>query len=300
MRQKSKTLQIDPRSVSVPEFHGYMLGAVAPRPIAFASTIDKEGQVNLSPFSFFNCFGANPPILIFSPARRVRDNTTKHSLENVQEVPEVVINIVSYNMVEQMSLASTEYGRGVDEFLKSGFTPLPSNTIKPPRVAEAPVAFECTVNQIIPLGDQGGAGNLVICEVLLMHVQENVLDDKGKIDPQKLDAVARMGGDYYCRASGSSIFEVAKPTRHIGIGFDQIPAHIRNSKVLSGNDLGKLANVESLPDALAIKTFAKQESLSDRWSGMNAEERQYHQHLLALKYLQRGEVDNAWHILLFE
>lgn len=300
MRQKSKTLQIDPKSVSVPEFHGYMLGAVAPRPIAFASTIDKEGQVNLSPFSFFNCFGANPPILIFSPARRVRDNTTKHSLENVQEVPEVVINIVSYNMVEQMSLASTEYGRGVDEFLKSGFTPLPSNTIKPPRVAEAPVAFECAVKQVIPLGDQGGAGNLVICEVLLMHVQENILDDKGKIDPQKLDAVARMGGDYYCRASGSSIFEVAKPTRHIGIGFDQIPAHIRNSKVLSGNDLGKLANVESLPNALAIKTFAKQESLSDRWSGMNAEERQYHQHLLALKYLQRGEVDNAWHILLFE
>lgn len=292
---------IDPKVVSVAEFHGLMLGAVAPRPIAFASTIDKEGNVNLSPFSFFNCFGANPPILVFSPSRRVRDNTTKHTLENVLEVPEVVINIVSYSMVEQMSLASTEYGKGIDEFLKSGLTPLKSERVRPPRVAEAPAAFECLVKQVIPLGEEGGAGTLVICEALLMHVQEGILDERGKIDPQKLDAVARMGGNYYCRASGTSVFEVAKPLRHQGIGVDQIPDNIRYSKVLTGNDLGKLGNVEALPDTASVRSFAEREGLDDSLGSIEeADDRQYHQHLLALKYLQLGEVDNAWRVLLYQ
>lgn len=299
MTNFSKTKAIDPKKISISEFHGYMLGAVAPRPIAFASTVDAEGNVNLSPFSFFNCFGSNPPTLIFSPARRVRDNTTKHTLENVQLVPEVVINIVSYNIVEQMSLASTEYDRGIDEFLKSGLTPIASKLVKPPRVAEAPASFECQVKQIIPLGNEGGAGNLVICEVLMMHVQESVLDEKGTIDPQKLDAVARMGGNYYCRASGSSIFEIAKPRRR-GIGIDQIPEPIRYSKVLSGNDLGRLGNSDALPDAFTVKTFAEQEGLSERWKELSMEERQYHQHLLAVKYLERGEIDNAWRVLLHQ
>jgi flavin reductase (DIM6/NTAB) family NADH-FMN oxidoreductase RutF len=292
-----KTIAIDPKQVKVSEFHSFMLGAVAPRPIAFASTVDPEGNINLSPFSFFNCFGSNPPILIFSPARRVRDNTTKHTLENVLAVPEVVINIVCYSMVEQMSLASTEYDRGVNEFQKSGLTPVFSKRIKPPRVAEAPAAFECRVQQVISLGEEGGAGNLVICEVLLMHVQEAVLT-QGKIDPQKMDAVARMGGDYYCRASGSSIFEVAKPRRR-GIGIDQIPEHIRYSKVLTGNDLGKLGNTESLPDMLTVKAFAEQESLDERWKGLSTDEKHYHQQLLAVKYLERGDIDNAWRVLLF-
>ncbi|EMR03527.1 flavin reductase family protein [Cesiribacter andamanensis] len=299
MNPKQKFISIDPKQVSIGEFHGMMLGAVAPRPIAFASTVDKEGNVNLSPFSFFNCFGANPPILVFSPSRRVRDNTTKHTLENVQEVPEVVINIVNYPIVQQMSLASTEYPKGVDEFAKSGLTPLASQRVAPPRVAEAPASFECRVTQIIPLGEEGGAGNLVVCEVLMMHVQEGILNEKGKIDPQKLDAVARMGGDYYCRASGTSIFEVAKPLRHQGIGVDQIPESIRTSKVLTGNDLGKLGNVEELPDPVSIRSFAQLEGLADSLDSLPESERQYHQHLLALKYLQRDEVESAWRILLY-
>lgn len=300
MASKHTIKTIDPKAVSIGEFHGMMLGAVAPRPIAFASTVDREGNVNLSPFSFFNCFGANPPILVFSPSRRVRDNTTKHTLENVQEVPEVVINIVNYPIVEQMSLASTEYGKGVDEFAKSGLTPLASERIRPPRVAESPASFECIVKDIIPLGEGGGAGNLVICEVVLLHVLESVLDEKGRIDPQKLDAVARMGGNYYSRASGTSIFEVAKPTRHIGIGVDQIPASIRNSKVLTGNDLGKLGNIEELPDPISIRSFAQLEGLADSLGELKETDRQYHQHLLALKYLQRGEVENAWRVLLYK
>jgi flavin reductase (DIM6/NTAB) family NADH-FMN oxidoreductase RutF len=300
MASKQKIRTIDPKAVSVGEFHGLMLGAVAPRPIAFASTVDREGNINLSPFSFFNCFGANPPILVFSPSRRVRDNTTKHTLENVQEVAEVVINIVNYPIVEQMSLASTEYEKGVDEFAKSGLTPLPSQHVRPPRVAEAPVSFECIVKDIIPLGEEGGAGNLVICEVLLMHVLESVLDEKGRIDPQKLDAVARMGGDYYCRASGTSIFEVAKPTRHKGIGVDQIPDNIRYSKVLTGNDLGRLGSIEALPDAISIRSFADSEGLANRLASLNESERQYHQHLWALKYLQLGQLEHAWLVLLYK
>lgn len=237
---------IDPKAVSTAALHGYMLGAVTPRPIAFASTIDSAGNVNLSPFSFFNVFSANPPIMIFSPARRGRDNTTKHTYENVLQVKQVVINIVNYDIVQQMSLSSTEYGKGVNEFEKAGLTPLASQTIKPPRVAESPVQFECRVNEVISLGTEGGAGNLVICEVLKMHINEAVLDPDGKIDPVKLDAVSRMGGNWYGRAK-QGMFEVPKPLSRLGIGFDQLPEAIRTSKLLTGNDLAMLANVEVLP-----------------------------------------------------
>lgn len=237
---------IDPKAVSTAALHGYMLGAVTPRPIAFASTIDSAGNVNLSPFSFFNVFSANPPIMIFSPARRGRDNTTKHTYENVLQVKEVVINIVNYDIVQQMSLSSTEYGKGVNEFEKAGLTPLASQTIKPPRVAESPVQFECRVNEVISLGTEGGAGNLVICEVLKMHINDAILDADGKIDPVKLDAVSRMGGNWYGRAK-QGMFEVPKPLSRLGIGFDQLPEAIRTSKLLTGNDLAMLANVEVLP-----------------------------------------------------
>ena len=249
---------IDPKAVSTRQLHGYMLGAVTPRPIAFASTVDVEGNVNLSPFSFFNVFSANPPIMIFSPARRGRDNTTKHTYENVLQVKEVVINIVNHAIVQQMSLSSTEYGKGVNEFEKAGLTPLASQTIKPPRVAESPVQFECKVNKVISLGTEGGAGNLVICEVLKMHINEAILDINGNIDPVKLDAVSRMGGNWYGRAK-QGMFEIPKPLSTLGIGFDQLPEAVCTSKFLTGNDLAMLANVEVLPKgAQAIQTVSHQ------------------------------------------
>jgi flavin reductase (DIM6/NTAB) family NADH-FMN oxidoreductase RutF len=281
-------MRIDPKEIPVAKMHSYLLGAVAPRPIAFASTVDKDGNVNLSPFSFFNCFGANPPILIFSPARRGRDNTTKHSYENVLEVPEVVINIVSYAMVQQMSLASTEYPKGVNEFIKAGFTELKSEKVKPPRVAESPASFECRVLQVIPTGDQGAAGNLIICEVLLAHVKDEVLDADGRIDPYKMDAVARMGGDYYCRAQGDAIFKVPKPLERIGVGIDQLPEAIRKSKILTGNDLGMLANVEQIPTASGDISIEMK-------SALNAGEAAVH--ALAHQYLERGQVGDAWNLL---
>lgn len=265
--------------------HSYLLGAVAPRPIAFASTIDKAGNINLSPFSFFNVFSANPPILIFSPSRRGKNNTTKHTYENVLEVPEVVINIVNFAIVQQASLSSTEYEKDVNEFIKSGLTPVDSDRVKPPRVEESPVSFECKVNQVIPLGDQGGAGNLVICEVLLMHVKDDILDEDGKIDQSKLDAVARMGGDYYCRAQGDAIFKVPKPLATIGIGFDQIPEVIRKSNVLTGNDLGMLGNVEQLPSRDLGDEIAK---------FGNAEEA----HKKAHQLLSENKIEAAWQLLL--
>ncbi|MDA9239392.1 flavin reductase family protein [Flavobacteriaceae bacterium] len=271
---------IDPKAVSTAALHGYMLGAVTPRPIAFASTIDSAGNVNLSPFSFFNVFSANPPIMIFSPARRGRDNTTKHTYENVLQVKEVVINIVNYDIVQQMSLSSTEYGKGVNEFEKAGLTPLASQTIKPPRVAESPVQFECRVNEVISLGTEGGAGNLVICEVLKMHINEAVLDADGKIDPVKLDAVSRMGGNWYGRAK-QGMFEVPKPLSRLGIGFDQLPEAIRTSKLLTGNDLAMLANVEVLPKgAKAI---------------VNLEQ---HVAQKAQKRLALDDVQGAWELLI--
>lgn len=281
---------IDPKEIPVGKMHSYLLGAIAPRPIAFASTIDKDGNINLSPFSFFNCFGANPPILIFSPARRGRDNTTKHSYENVLEVPEVVINIVNYAMVQQMSLASTEYPKGVNEFVKAGFTQVPSSKVKPPRVGESPAAFECKVLDVIKTGDQGAAGNLVICEVVLAHIKDDIIDSEGKIDPFKLDAVARMGGDWYCRANGNTLFKVPKPLDKIGIGIDQLPESIRNSKILTGNDLGMLANVEKIP--------AINEALLTQESTIAKDKGQEAVHLLAHEYLQHGKIEEAWNILL--
>ncbi len=284
-------LTINPKEITVAKMHGYLLGAVVPRPIALASTIDKSGNVNLSPFSFFNCFSANPPILIFSPARRGRDNTTKHTYENVKEIPEVVINIVSYAMVEQVSLASCEYPRGVNEFIKAGLTEVPSELVRPPRVEESPVAFECKVNQVIELGTSGAAGNLVICEVLRMHISEAVLDADGRINPHKLDAVARMGADYYLRAQGDNIFAVPKPNEKLGIGLDQLPERIRNSTVLTGNDLAKLANVERLPEPTEGVEISA-EFAAARKQGEQAV------HVLAQQMLRKGELEMAWQILL--
>jgi flavin reductase (DIM6/NTAB) family NADH-FMN oxidoreductase RutF len=244
-------LSINPQEIPIQRLHGYLLGAVAPRPICFASTVDGRGNVNLSPFSFFNVFSANPPIMVFSPARRVRDNSTKHTLENVLETKEVVINIVSHAMVHQMSLSSTEYAKGVNEFTKAGFTEVASEKVKPPRVAQAPVQFECKVDDVIALGDKGGAGNLIIAHVVQMHIDESILDNEGKIDPVKIDTVSRLGGNWYSRAK-AGLFEVEKPIRTLGIGVDALPESIRSSKVLTGNDLGMLGNVERLPSVEKI------------------------------------------------
>ena len=286
-------ITIDPRETPVSKMHSYLLGAVVPRPIALASTVDKAGNVNLSPFSFFNCFSADPPILVFSPSRRGRDNTTKHTYENVKEVPEVVINVVSYKIVQQVSLSSCEYPREINEFTKSGLTEVPSLVVRPPRVAESPVAFECKVNQVIELGTKGAAGNLVICEILRMHMQENILDENDRIDPRKLDAVARMGGDFYLRAQGDQIFSVPKPNEKLGIGFDLLPEGIRRSSVLTGNDLGQLANVEHLPGPGEISdSRMKQDFESAKTAGVQA------LHLLAQQYLKEGRTADAWKILL--
>lgn len=234
--------------LSTQKMHQLLLGSVGPRPICFASTIDQNGHRNLAPFSFFNVFSAAPPILVFSPARSGRTGESKHTYQNVLEVPEVVINIVNYPMVEQMSLASSPYEKGVDEFVKAGFTPLASETVKPFRVKESPVQFECQVNQVIELGQQGGAGNLIICQVKKIHVNEVFLNENGIIDQTKIDLVARMGGDWYCRANGDALFELIKPITVCGIGVDALPEHIKNSHELSGNELGKMGNLENVPD----------------------------------------------------
>lgn len=284
-------MTINPKELSIPRLHSYLQGAVVPRPIALASTVDTEGNVNLSPFSFFNVFSTNPPILVFSPSRRGRDNTTKHTYENVKMVPEVVIHIVTHAMVEQVSLASCEYPRGVNEFTKAGFTPVASDLVRPPRVVESPVAFECKVNQVIELGSAGAAGNLVICEVLRMHIKESVLDADGRIDPFKLDAVARMGADYYLRAQGENIFTVPKPNEKLGIGVDQLPERVRKSGVLTGNDLGKLGNVERIPDPDGV-TASAPEVKRAREKGEEA------LHQLARQALAAGDLGKAWQILL--
>ena len=288
-------LSIDPKSVSVGILHGYLLGAVSPRPICFASTVDAQGNVNLSPYSFFNVFSANPPVMIFSPARRVRDNTTKHTLENVLETKEVVINIVNHAMVQQMSLSSTEYAKGVNEFTKAGFTEMPSVVVKPPRVKEAPVQFECKVTEVIGLGSEGGAGNLVLCEVVQVHINEAILDAHQKIDPFKIDTVARMGGNWYSRAK-EGMFEVEKPLRTLGIGVDNLPIAVRLSKTLTGNDLGMLANVETLPNEDEIATFVSQVSEPYQYlitSGTKSE-----LHAEAQMLLKVGNIHQAWCLLL--
>ncbi len=275
-------MKFTPSELKTSQFHQYLLGAIAPRPICFASTIDKNGNPNLSPFSFFNVFGSKPPILIFSPARRVRDNTVKHTLENCIETNEVVINIVNYAIVQQMSLSSCEYPKGTSEFEKSGLTPIASELVKPFRVKESPVQFECKVLEVKETGKEGGAGNLIICEVLMMHINDNVLNEHHQIDPHKIDLVARMGGDYYCRASGNAVFEVAKPNMNLGIGIDALPEHIKQSKVLTGNHLGQLGNSTSIPD---------KDELFVMDSGKNPEE-------LARELLDKHDVEKAWQVLL--
>jgi flavin reductase (DIM6/NTAB) family NADH-FMN oxidoreductase RutF len=291
-------LSIDPKTLPVAKVHGYLLGAVAPRPIAFASTLDEEGNPNLSPFSFFNVFSANPPIAIFSPARRGRDNTTKHTYENVKKVKECVINIVNYDMVQQMSLASVEYPKGVNEFVKAGFTPIASEVVKPFRVKESPVQLECIVKDVVELGTEGGAGNLVICEVVRIHINEEILDANGRIDPEKIDLVARMGGDWYSRAK-LGLFEVAKPNEKIGIGVDQIPSDIRLSNILTGNHLGQLGNSEVLPDETSVNEY-KLTELAELFIEFedDAQKLEHALHEKAASFLNEGKVNDAWLTLL--
>ena len=294
-------LEINPKDLSTKDLHGYLLSSVAPRPIALVSTIDTEGRLNLSPFSFFNVFSANPPIAIFSPARRVRDNTTKHTLQNATLTKEVVINIVSFPIVEQSSLSSTEYKEGVNEFIKSGLTPLESIQVKPYRVKESPVQMECIVKDIISLGEEGGAGNLVVCEIIKMHISENILNDHHQIDPNKIDLVGRMGANWYCRASNTSLFKVQKPNSKIGIGYDQLPQHIRNSHILAGNDLAKLANVESLPSMEYLEKFKGNKDLVNILkSSVDEEQTRKNLHYHCKKLLQENKVLDAWSILLIE
>ena len=294
-------LEINPKDLSTKDLHGYLLSSVGPRPIALVSTIDNEGRPNLSPFSFFNVFSANPPIAIFSPARRVRNNTTKHTLQNAASTKEVVINVVSYPIVEQTSLSSTEYKEGVNEFIKSGFTPLESIEVKPYRVKESPVQMECTVKEIISLGEEGGAGNLVVCEIVKMHISENVLNEHHQIDPNKIDLVGRMGANWYCRASNTSLFEVQKPNSKIGIGYDQLPQHIRNSHILSGNDLAKLANVESLPSMEDVEKFKGNKDLVNILkSSVDEKQTRENLHYHCKKLLQENKVLDAWSTLLIE
>ncbi len=289
---------IHPGELKLAEWHQFIVGAVAPRPVAFASTVSADGEVNLAPFSFFNAFASNPPILIFSPANRVRDNTQKHTLDNVKAVPECVINICDYAMAEQMSLASVEYPRGVNEFVKAGFTELASERVKPPRVAEAPAQFECRVNDVISLGTQGGAGNLVICEVVAAHFRLDIINANGiGVDPHRLDAIARLGGDWYARITPESLFEIAKPVRTIGIGVDELPAPVRASRILTGNDLGRLGNTErhSLPTAEDVAVFQAQEPrlATALQTGDPAA-----LHRLAQQFLEAGDVTTAWKVLL--
>lgn len=287
-------ISIDAKSLTAMQIQGYLQGAVAPRPIAFASTIDANGVSNLSPFSFFNVFSSNPPIVVFSPARRVRDNSVKHTLINCEQTKEVVINIVNYAIVQQMSLSSTEYGNGIDEFVKSGLTPIASDVVKPFRVKESPVQLECVVNQIIALGTEGGAGNLIICEVVKIHIDEAVLDATGAIDPEKIDLVARMGANWYSRAK-EGLFEVEKPLASLGVGVDAVPESIKNSAVFDGNDLGKLGNVQALPNQEEIDTFVNQNIVVKGVLSSTDEEKV---HRKAKEYLDNNEIEMAWKTLL--
>lgn len=290
-------MKVVPGEIKTGELHAYLLGAIAPRPICFASTVDEEGQPNLSPFSFFNVFGSNPPTLIFSPSRRVRDNTVKHTLENIYATKEVVINVVNYAMVQQASLSSCEYPKGTSEFEKAGFTPLASEIIRPFRVKESPVQLECVVKQVIETGNHGGAGNLVICEPVMIHINDDVLDANGKIDPQLIDLVARMGADYYCRASGNAVFEVAKPNLKLGIGVDALPWGIRNSAILTGNNLGQLGNVHEFP---VIDATFHDDHLKNiiQYYSISPDEMEKELHTYAKQLLAENKVNEAWQVLL--
>ncbi len=281
----------------------YLQHVIAPRPICFASTIDKAGNVNLSPFSFFNLFSSNPPIVVFSPARRVRDNTTKHTLQNVLEVPEVVINIVTYDMVQQVSLASCEFAKEVNEFTKAGFTEVAATMVKPPMVKESKVNLECKVIEVKPLGTEGGAGNLVICEVLVIHIDDSLFEDPSpkalgkKLDQRKINHVARLGGDWYCVVNESNLFQVEKPNTKLGIGIDALPPSIQHSKFLSGNNLGQLANVHDLPFIDATFDDAHLKQIIQYYS-INPEEMEKELHLYAKKLLDQGKLYEAWQVLL--
>jgi flavin reductase (DIM6/NTAB) family NADH-FMN oxidoreductase RutF len=290
-------MTIDLKELTPADKQNYLQHAIAPRPVCFASTIDRNGQVNLSPFSFFNMFSSNPPVAIFSPARRVRDNTTKHTLQNVQEVPEVVINIVDYSMVQQVSLASCEFPKEVNEFVKAGFTPEPATLIQPPMVKESKVKMECIVQEIKPLGTEGGAGNLVICEILRMHIADEILDENKKIDQRKLHHIARLGGDWYCKVDENNLFKVEKPNVKLGIGIDTLPQHVRNSDILSGNNLGQLANVHDMPviDPAFEDAHLKQ---IIQYYNLNPGDMETELHRYAKKLLDEGKVTAAWQVLL--
>ncbi len=292
-------LHIDPKQIPVPELFALMLGTIGPRPIAFASTIDNQGNPNLAPFSFFNGFGANPPILVFSPSRRGRDNTTKHTYDNIKSVPEVVINVVTFSMVHQVSLASSDFTRGINEFEKVGFTMEASEKVKPFRVKESPVQFECKVLQVIETGDQGSAGNLVICEIVNIHIKKSVLDSNGKVDPHKIDLVARMGGDYYCRASGNAIFSVEKPLISVGIGVDTLPDHVRLSKILTGNDLGQLGNLKSMPSDKELEKMSQSDEVQ-KILQMQADDQEKSLHILAQQLIADGQIEKALKVLLIK
>lgn len=285
------------KDIPVIEVQNFLNHAIAPRPICFASTVDAHGNVNLSPFSYFNLFSTNPPVVIFSPARRIRNNTIKHTLQNILEVPEVVINIVSYDMIQQVSLSSCEYPKETDEFVKSGFTKEKSILIKPPRVKESPIQMECKVLEVKPIGTEGGAGNLIICEILLMHINENILGDSGKIDQRKLDLVARLGNNWYARINADNLFEVEKPHTKLGIGIDQLPESIKNSKILNGNHLGQLANVHEMP---VIDLSFEDDKLKNifQYYSLDPTEMEKELHLYASELLIEGKVNEAWQVLL--
>ncbi len=283
--------------LSIPEKQQWLNHAIAPRPICFASTIDKEGNVNLSPFSYFNVFSANPPIVIFSPARRGRDNTIKHTLENVLEIPECVINMVDHDMVQQMSLSSCEYPKGVDEFIKSGFTKESATMVKPPMVKEAKIKLECRVNEIKSLGEEAGAGQLVIAEILCMHVDESILGEDGKIDQQKMHLVARLGGNWYCKVDEGTLFQVEKPNTQLGIGVDALPASIRNSAYLTGNQLGQLGNITEIPNINPAFSDERLKSIIQYFS-INPTEMERELHIYAAELLNAGKITDAWQILL--
>jgi flavin reductase (DIM6/NTAB) family NADH-FMN oxidoreductase RutF len=285
------------KDLSTVEIQNYLQHAIAPRPVCFASTIDKAGNVNLSPFSFFNLFSSNPPVVIFSPSRRVRDNTTKHTLENVQEVNEVVINIVDYDMVQQISLASCEYPKGINEFEKAGFTEEKASVVKPPMVKESKIKLECIVKEIKPLGTEGGAGNLIICEVLCMHIDDNIIDDAKKIDQQKINHIARLGGDWYCKVDTSNLFKVPKPNTMLGIGVDALPQSVRNSNILTANDLGMLANVHKMPD---VDPAFTDDTLKNNihYYSLDPADMEKELHLYSHQLLQQNKVNEAWQVLL--
>jgi flavin reductase (DIM6/NTAB) family NADH-FMN oxidoreductase RutF len=290
-------INIYPENISTKELHQYLVSSIGPRPIALASTVDKLGNNNVSPFSFFNIFSANPPIAIFSPARRVRDNTTKDTLENITQTKEVVINIVTKNLVEQASLSSLEYPADVDEFIKAGITPIKSEIIKPPRVKESPIQMECIVNDIISLGENGGAGNLIICEIKLIHISKHILNIHNKIDPNKLQLVGRLGKNWYCDAFDNSLFEINNPTRNIGIGFDQIPDTIKKSKILTKNNLARLASIKNLPSKEDINIFKQQNNIKDIIKRDKYKDKLHKQ---AQMYLHQDDVESAWKCLLID